>query len=115
MAKNLQISVRRNSEVLHLKVVGDFDGISAYAPLSVLKRNCNANSKVFMHTSALRKVYPLGVNVFHKNLSVPSGIKLSPVPQAILKVEREFGHHGLKKVYHYLAARKPCRAEKQSL
>ncbi len=73
MAKNFKISVRRNSEDLHLKLVGDFDGISAYELLSVLKRNSNPNSKVFIHTSALREVHPFGVNVFHKNLSVLKG------------------------------------------
>ena len=73
MARNFKISVRRNSEDLHLKLVGDFDGISAYELLSVLKRNCNPNSKVFIHTSALREVHPFGVNVFHKNLSVLKG------------------------------------------
>ena len=48
--KNFEISVRRNREGLHLKLGGDFDGISAYELLSVLKTNCNPNSKVFIHT-----------------------------------------------------------------
>jgi hypothetical protein len=73
MARNFKISVRRNSGDLHLKLVGDFDGISAYELLSVLKRNCNPNSRVFIHTSALREVHPFGVNVFHKDLSVLKG------------------------------------------
>ncbi len=71
--KNFAISVRRNREGLHLKLGRDFDGISAYGPLSVLKRNCNPSPKVFIHTSALREVHPFGVHVFHENLSVLKG------------------------------------------
>jgi hypothetical protein len=38
MAENFQILVRRNSENLHLKLMGDFDGISAYELIDTLKK-----------------------------------------------------------------------------
>jgi len=38
MANNFRISVHRSSENLHLKLMGNFDGISAHELLNVLKR-----------------------------------------------------------------------------
>lgn len=91
MAENFKISVRRNRESLHLKLAGDFDGISAYELLNVLKRNCNPNSKVFIHTGALREVHPFGVNVFHKNLGFLKGrsIQLIFIGENANKIEPE--------------------------
>jgi len=38
MAARFRISIHRNSENLHLKLMGDFDGTSAHELLNVLKR-----------------------------------------------------------------------------
>ena len=73
MAKNFKIVTHRNEETLHLKLMGDFDGTSAYQLLSALKRNSNRTSKAFVHTSDLRNIYPFGLNVFHDNLNVLKG------------------------------------------
>lgn len=73
MAKNFKISTHRNDQNLHLKLMGDFDGTSAFELLNVLKRNSNRTSKVFIHTSGLRNIYPFGLNVFHNNLNVLKG------------------------------------------
>ena len=70
MVNNFKISIHRNSENLHLKLMGDFDGTSAYELLKVLKRYGNRTARIFIHTSSLRNIYPFGVNVFHKNLGV---------------------------------------------
>lgn len=47
MATNFRISVHRNSENLHLRLMGDFDGTSAHELLNVLKRYVNRTSRVF--------------------------------------------------------------------
>ena len=73
MATNFRISVHRNSENLHLKLMGDFDGTSAYELLTVLKRCSCRTSRVFIHTSCLRNIHPFGLNVFHSNLNVLNG------------------------------------------
>ena len=70
MARNRKIFVHRNSENIHMKLVGDFDGSLASELLNVLKENCNAASKIFIHTSCLRTVHSFGQAVFHKNLNV---------------------------------------------
>jgi len=91
MATHFRISIHRNSENLHLKLVGDFDGTSAHELLAVLKRYSNRTSTVFIHTSALREVHPFGVNVFHKNLSVLKGksIQLIFTGENVNKIEPE--------------------------
>ena len=73
MAKNFKISTHRNDENLHLKLMGDFDGTSAFELLNVLKGKSDRTSKVFIHTRGLRNIYPFGLNVFHNNLNVLKG------------------------------------------
>ena len=79
MAARFRISTHRNSENLHLKLIGDFDGTSAHELLSVLKRYCNSISRVFIHTSCLRDIHPFGRNVFHDNLDVLNGQSITLV------------------------------------
>lgn len=68
MAARFRISIHRNSENLHLKLMGDFDGTSAYELLNVLKRYSTRTARIFIHTSGLRNIHPFGLNVFHNNL-----------------------------------------------
>ena len=68
MAANFKIFVHKNSENLHLKLIGDFDGSSACELLNVLKNNCIGASKVFIHTSCLKHIDPFDREIFHKNL-----------------------------------------------
>jgi hypothetical protein len=69
MARNRKIFVHRNSENIHMKLSGDFDGSLAFELLNVLKENCNAASKIFIHTNCLGAVHSFGQAVFHKNLN----------------------------------------------
>ena len=68
MAANFKIFVHKNSENLHLKLMGDFDGSSAHELLNVLKNNSIGASKVFIHTSCLKRIHPFGREIFHKKL-----------------------------------------------
>jgi hypothetical protein len=69
MASNFRISAHRNSENLHLKLTGDFDGSSAMQLINVLKKNSNNGVyKIIIHTSCLNDIYPFGLNTFHNNL-----------------------------------------------
>jgi hypothetical protein len=69
MASNFRISVHRNSESLHLKLVGDFDGSSAFELINVLKKNWKGTYRVFIHTESLKDIYPFGRDTFQQNLS----------------------------------------------
>ena len=76
MASNFKVSTRKNSKNVHLRLIGDFDGISAHQLLNVLDKNCKKAEKVFIDTSTLRRIHPFGCNVFQKNLNFlrsPSG------------------------------------------
>jgi len=79
MAINFRISVHRNSENLHLTLLGDFDGISAHELLGNLKRYSHRTSKAFIHTSCLGDIHPFGLNVFHNHLDVLKGKSLELV------------------------------------
>jgi hypothetical protein len=68
MAANFRILIHRNSDNLHLKLMGDFDGKSAHKVLNELKKNCHCASKVFIHTSCLKHIHPFGRDIFHNNL-----------------------------------------------
>jgi len=68
MASNFKIFVHRNSENLHLKLMGDFDGSSAWELLNVLKKSATGTYKVIIHTSSLKNIYPFGRETFQENL-----------------------------------------------
>ncbi|MDY6881595.1 MAG: hypothetical protein V2J25_05335 [Desulfatiglans sp.] len=67
MAKNFKMIVHRNSESVHFRLIGDFDGSSACELLSAIQRHEKA-AKVFIHTNCLKSVDPFGQNVFQNNL-----------------------------------------------
>ena len=73
VARKFEISVHRNDENIHLKLAGDFDGISAHELIDALKRYGNRSSRVFIHTSCLRSIHPFGRNVLHTNLPLLKG------------------------------------------
>ena len=73
MKSNFGITSYRDSDILHLKLIGDFDGASAFELLNTLKCNCPWTSKVFIHCSRLKEIHPFGISVFQNNLDVLKG------------------------------------------
>ena len=69
MALSFRIVMHENSENLHLRLTGDFDGSSASELLEVLKDKAPRAQKVFIHTSGLAEVHPFGLGVFEKRAS----------------------------------------------
>ena len=68
MASNFKILVHQNSENLHLKLMGDFDGTPEHKLLNALKEYCDGDLRVFVNTSGLEDVYPFGVDTFQNSL-----------------------------------------------
>ena len=68
MARNFKIRTHRNSDSIHLNLLGDFDGSSAHELVELLRKKCHGISKVFIHTNALKEIHPFGRNVFLNNL-----------------------------------------------
>jgi anti-anti-sigma regulatory factor len=70
MASNFKIFCHQNSDNLHLKLLGDFDGTSAYELIHALEKYHGNGGKVFIHTCSLSSVDPFGLEVFQKNCSI---------------------------------------------
>ena len=64
MASNFKIITHRNSDNLHMKLIGDFDATSAYKLVDMLKDTDKGIRKVFIHTNGLNDIYPFGQGVF---------------------------------------------------
>jgi hypothetical protein len=60
MAQHFRVVVHQNSENLHLRLEGDFDGSSAYELLNALEKRCRYASRAFIHTNGPRQMPPLG-------------------------------------------------------
>jgi len=69
MALSFRIVMHENSDNLHLRLIGDFDGSSAFELLEVLKDRAHAVQKVFIHTGGLGEIHPFGQGVFEKRTS----------------------------------------------
>jgi hypothetical protein len=78
MATNFRVFVHRNSENVHLRLTGDFDGTSAYELLDVMERNSFRASRIFIHTESLKKIEPFGKDLFRDRLNAldPGSLQL---------------------------------------
>lgn len=68
MAPDFKIFIHRNSDNLHLKLTGDFDGASAWKLLNVLKKSAANVYKVIIHTNSLKNIHPFGRKTLQENL-----------------------------------------------
>ena len=67
MASNFRIFIHRSNDKLHLRLVGDFDGTSAFELINTLKANNGKVGKVIIDTCSLTAIIPFGLGVFQKN------------------------------------------------
>jgi hypothetical protein len=70
MASNFRILVHRNSESLHLKLLGDFDGSAAQQLVNTVNRYSFKARKIFVHTAGLNNIHPFGTDVLRTNLKL---------------------------------------------
>ena len=73
MASNFKILRHQNGDNLHLKLVGDFDGTSAWEVFNILKKDRSKVSKIFIHCSCLEVIDPFGRDVFQDNMKALGG------------------------------------------
>jgi hypothetical protein len=69
VASNFRILASKNGNGLDLKLIGDFDGTSAFELINVLKECPADNSKIFIHSDGLNNVFPFGRDLFCKLLA----------------------------------------------
>jgi hypothetical protein len=77
MASNFRISVHRNSNNLHLKLYGDFDGTSACELIDAVRQKGSRAKKIFVHTEGLKEVFPFGCGVFQRQLPSSKGTRVT--------------------------------------
>lgn len=67
MASNFRIFSHRNNGDLHLNLIGDFDGSSAFELINILQGYSGNGGKIVINTNGLSSIHPFGVGVFQKN------------------------------------------------
>ena len=70
MANNFKFLFNRIKDKIHLKLYGDFDGSSAFELITILKKYNSASNQIVIDTNNLNTIYPFGINVFKRNISV---------------------------------------------
>jgi len=90
MAQNFKISIHRKIDNLSIRLMGDFDGNSAWELINAIRENLNNSKFKQIDTSKLKKVYPFGREVFKSNLLIvkdrririqfsgPNALRISP-------------------------------------
>jgi anti-anti-sigma regulatory factor len=69
MAKNFQVNViNKYSSGLFLRIMGDFDGSSAYKLTGLLKQEGKGLSNIVIDTDGLSEVHPFGREIFNNNI-----------------------------------------------
>ena len=70
MANNFKFLLNRIRDKIHLKLYGDFDGSSAFELINILKKYKSVSNQIVIDTNNLNTIYPFGINVFKRNISV---------------------------------------------
>ncbi len=71
MASNFKIIRYQSNHNLHLKLIGDFDGTSAYELMNTLRSSKVNQGKILIHTSDLKSVHSFGAEIFKRNCPQP--------------------------------------------
>lgn len=69
MSDGFRILIHRNSDTLHIRLEGDFDGEAARQVVLLIGANVHGAGRVFIHTNGLGKIFSAGQEVFLKNLT----------------------------------------------
>ena len=70
MASNFRIYCHQSRGNLHLNLLGDFDGSSAYELINILKKYRGIVGRIFIHTGFLSSVCSFGMDVFQKSYTI---------------------------------------------
>ena len=70
MALNFKISLNKSNNRLHLNLMGDFDGSSAFELINALKEHSGNRTRIFINTDGLSSLHPFGLDVFQKKCTI---------------------------------------------
>ena len=68
MSSKFNIKIGWDADHIHLRLYGDFDRSSAHELLNLLRKICQSDNKILIHTEGLNHVHPFGLDIFHTNL-----------------------------------------------
>lgn len=68
MASDFNILLHRNSDNLHLKLVGHFDAIAAQELFTFIKVYGEGVCNIFIHTSNIKQIHPTSPDIFRSAL-----------------------------------------------
>lgn len=71
MAKNFRITSRRKGRAVHLRLSGDFDGMSAMELIYAIKDHSGSADTIYIETDDLCALVPFGRDVFQKHFCFP--------------------------------------------
>jgi hypothetical protein len=74
MASNFRITSRRKGDCLHLKLSGDFDGMSAMELIYALKEHNGTARTIYVETDGISSLLPFGRDVFQKHFCFPDNV-----------------------------------------
>lgn len=83
MASYFKVSAQRKRQDIHLRLIGDFDGSSAYQLIDMLKEFCGKSDHVIIDTDSLREIHTFGLNILSYHLLILKG----PLSNIIFKGE----------------------------
>jgi hypothetical protein len=66
MALNFEIAVDKYCDGFSLELTGDFDATSAYEMIYAIKKLPEETRIISLHTDGLKKIHPIGLDVFHR-------------------------------------------------
>jgi len=69
MPQKFELSSHRTKDILHLQLMGEFDGSSACELLNKIKEKGSGTSQVLVDTSKVQSVHPFGKMVLQIRLS----------------------------------------------
>ena len=73
MGSYFRVSVRRKKNDMHLRLIGDFDGSSAYQLVDKLKEYCMKSDHVIIDTDSLREIHTFGLNILSYHMLTLKG------------------------------------------
>ena len=66
---DFRIFMHRNEDVLHIKLMGDFDELSAFQLIHALENVCAGIRRVMIHTDCLKNISSLSLEIFKQRFS----------------------------------------------
>lgn len=72
MASNFHLFQNQNRDSLHIQLMGDFDGTSAYELINALEKQNQDYYTVFIDTNDLLQIHNFALDVFQKILGTVS-------------------------------------------